>query len=213
MVRAILFDVDGVLFDSDQALVEAFQHSFRKFGFPSPHREDILVHAGKTGHSWIRALLPKSSLSLVDQVHDYHARIYAERFLPRQVKLMPNARETLLTLHALGIRQGVVTNMPRWILDMAFRRFQLEGLFDTLLSAEDLATPKPSGQPLRTALQELGIPAQKAFYVGDTAIDVLTARHAGVRVVLLNHPRNKSVGGAWRRIKALPELISLALKN
>lgn len=208
--RAVLFDVDGVLLDSDEALVQSFAHTFRKFGFPSPSRERILSQAGKTGVQWIRALLPAHSRNMAGRMQDYHAGLYAQRFLPRLARTMPGARESLLELRSAGVRTAVISNMWRWVLDSALRRFRLEGLFDAVISSEDVATPKPAGLPLRVALRSLGVPAEEALFVGDTGVDVLAGRHAGVKVALLGHKRNNGVKGAWRRLGSLRELPLLA---
>lgn len=210
MVRAVLFDVDGTLLDTDDALVQTFSHVFRKFGFPAPRREDIVRWAGKTGHRWLLELLPRHSRRLAPQMHELLVRSYAGRFLPQEGRLMEGARESVAALRAAGVRTAVITNMRKPVLAAALERFRLEGLFDALVTAEAAAAPKPAGLPLRVALRRLRVPPEEALFVGDTEVDVRAGRHAGVRVVLLNNARNTSVRGAWRRVDSLADLPALA---
>lgn len=209
LIRAVLFDVDGVLLESDEALVQAFTRTLMKFGFRKPTPQEVLRHSGLTGGQWLRALIPKHSHKRADEMHPYLARLYATRYLPQMARVMPGADEAIFELRRKGVKTAVITNMWRWVVDSVFRRFGLEKGFDTIVASDELPVSKPGGLPLRVALQQLGVHAEDALFIGDTETDVRAGRHAGVRVVLLNHSRNRNVRGAWRRIDSMAELPSI----
>ena len=98
----------------------------------------------------------------------------------RLIRLFPGMREALSMLHRAGYRLGVVTSKIR---DNALRELRtsgLEGLFDSLTSAEDVDRPKPDPEPVERARRSLDLPAADVLLVGDSLYDLQAGRAAGV---------------------------------
>jgi len=93
----------------------------------------------------------------------------------------PGIAEMLESLASRGTRLGVVTSKLGRGARGELERTGLLGYFSCLLGAEDVVRTKPDAEPLRRALETLGVHASAAIMVGDSAADVLGARAAGTR--------------------------------
>jgi phosphoglycolate phosphatase len=109
-------------------------------------------------------------------------RAHHPRVMHALTRLMPGAGRLLDRLHALGLRLGVCSNKPVAFTTALLESFGLAARFAVVLGPEDVPRPKPAPDMLRTALGRLGLLPSEALYVGDMAVDVATARAAGVDV-------------------------------
>jgi phosphoglycolate phosphatase len=91
----------------------------------------------------------------------------------------------LARLRSAGLEVGLVTNIGRPTIEAALCRFGLERAFDVVVTRNDVARAKPSGEGILKALALLGVPAGHALFVGDSLSDLAAARAAGVRVAIL----------------------------
>jgi phosphoglycolate phosphatase len=85
----------------------------------------------------------------------------------------------------MGLRLAVVSNIGSRALSAAVRDLGLGGLFDLVLSRNDVRFMKPDGDGLGRALDRLGVDPTRALFVGDSRTDILAARAAGVRVAVI----------------------------
>src|SRR5208283_5698369 len=82
----------------------------------------------------------------------------------------------------MGLKLGVLTTTPRKPLESVVKRFALQGYFDIMLAMED-AKSKPNPDGLEQIIREFGISKDECLYVGDSPIDVLTGKAAGVKTI------------------------------
>ena len=100
-------------------------------------------------------------------------------------RLRPGALETVAELHDRGVLVAVVSNIGRIALQPAIERFGLSDHLDLVVARDDVRFMKPDGEGLRRCLEQLGVVAAQALFVGDSRTDVLAARDAGVRVAIV----------------------------
>ncbi len=206
-IRAIVFDVDGVLVDSDAAIVRSFRHTLVKFGFKAPSDEEILVYGGLDVENWIRMLLPpkkRKDGELLKKMADYSVYHYRHIYLPVMVREKDGAKEVLEKLgkdYALGI----ATNNTREVVLKLFKVLEFNGYFKAIVAMDDVANPKPAPDPLLKAFSLLGCSAEEAVFVGDSQADLEAGRAAGVRTILVEGKANGKLP-ADARISSLHEL-------
>ncbi len=207
--RAVLFDVDGVLINSDEALHKVFSATLEEFGFgPRKHRQ-VLEFAGSDDVSWIKKLLPpraRRNKKLVAEMAEHAARLYEKTGIPKWIKPVEGVGTALRKLS--GLKLGVITNMRRRQLNHALERFGWKRFFRASVCFEDVKHKKPHPEPLLAAMKKLGANPGESLYVGDTAIDIEAARRAGTIAVLLTHARNKRIKAVYR-IDSMNELPAL----
>lgn len=194
-VRAVLFDLDGVLVDSARAWHRVVAEGAKRFGCPDVSWERFRPTFGQGPEADQRDFFP--GVELADIVRHYDAA------LPKElswVETMEGAPALLATLAREGIDRAVVTNTPR---ELALEVLETTGLLASVkvLAAAGEAAEKPAPDLIWLALERLGRDASEAVYVGDSESDRAAARAAGIFMVGLCRE-----GDA--RIDSLGELLS-----
>jgi len=175
---AILFDLDGTLIDSTRLILESYHHTMR-------------VHRGRTlpDAEWIEGLgTPlrvqfRRFTSDEDEVQRMIAT-YREWNLANHdamVRAFPGAPETVRDLRGAGAKLALVTSKNRLGVERGLAVCGFDGLFDALVTSDDLAASKPDPAPVRAALDLLGATADSTLFVGDSPHDIAAGRDAGTK--------------------------------
>ena len=209
--KVLLFDLDGTLCDTDEMLIQSFFALYKKYRPAKIRtREELIYFSG-----------PPIKKTLVDEFPDYSfEEIYKafqetsrELYLP-YVKAFDNEIETLKKLKEAGYLLGVVTNKGAPLTKYSLEVAHIDGLFDVVISADDVNAPKPSPMGINKALERLGIEDKgKVLYIGDNDIDYETATNAGTDAMLVTWgPREiKRVKDAKYAVSSYDELGGLLL--
>lgn len=179
-IRAVLFDLDGTLIDSTEAIVDCFFHTFDVLGVERPPRERIV--------SSISLTLENQFAQLIDHDPDECARIYREKYFrvgPDMTHLHEGAVEILEQCRAAGVRRGFVTSKLRAASELLLDHLGVLDHFEVRVGPEDVTNPKPHPEPLLKALGDLGVAPDEAVYLGDTPLDVRAAHAAGVPCIAI----------------------------
>ena len=209
--KVLLFDLDGTLCDSDEMLIQSFFALYKKYRpVKIRTREELIYFSG-----------PPIKKTLSDEFPDYpFEEIYkAFQVVSRElyrpyVKAFDKEIETLKKLREAGYLLGVVTNKGAPLTKYSLEVSHIDGLFDVVISADDVNAPKPSPLGINKALERLGIEDKgKVLYIGDNDIDYETASNAGVDAMLVTWgPREiKCVKAAKYAVSSYNELGGLLL--
>lgn len=180
-IRAILFDVDGTLVDSNEAHVDAWAVAFRQAGHPQ-ELDDIRLQIGKGGDLLVPSLLPKASEQERKAIAKTHGAHFKSAYLPH-IKPFPKARDLLQRVKDSGRKIVLASSAKKDELDHYIGLLDAEALVDAVTSADDVATSKPAPDIFDAALDKIGVEAGAAMAVGDTIYDVEAARGIGVATV------------------------------
>ncbi len=180
--EAVVFDLDGTLLDSIDDIRDSVNRSMRRLRLPEITREQAYQRVGNGSARLLELCLPggRSFPGFDGVVADYTAW-YADHCL---VSTRPfiGLTEVLEALVSRGVRCAVVSNKPEDAADRICRRF-FPGLLECTVGAGDGAPLKPAPDTTLAALARLGVPPERACYVGDTQVDVMTAKNAGMDMV------------------------------
>lgn len=183
-IRAVIFDCDGVMFDSRQANIRYYNHLLDHFGLPAMDEEQVsYVHAhaavDSIRHIFQGTLLFEKAVAVARNT-DYSPFIQEMIMEPGLVDL----------LHRLKPRLGlaVATNRSTTIQSV-LKSHGLAPYFDIVVSSLDVRHPKPDPESLFKILSFFGITPLEAFYVGDSPVDYETSRAAGVPFIAYKNPR------------------------
>ena len=177
--RAIIFDVDGTLFDTLPSLAAAANSVLVQAGFHEV-ATPLLRAALNEG---LRAMFRQSIAlqaspvepGLARQLEEEYMDQYMQRWLPA-APLFDHVHEALLALKALDMKLGICTNRDRASTDVLLMQAGIAGLFDIVVGMGDAPRPKPAADPLLMVLERMGIPAAAALLVGDSYMDASCAR-------------------------------------
>lgn len=176
--KAILFDVDGTLTDSEGLLVGALVETLEQLEIPLP---TIDLHALAMRNPKLRVLEALGVPEVDSALERWNCNL--KNRMP-QSKLFPGAADAVRSLHELGCALGVVTARTGAEVDVDPAMTPLAPLFSVRACAEDTAEHKPHPAPLLHCLRKLNLPAQEVLYVGDSPTDGAAARAAGMDFAL-----------------------------
>ncbi|MDI6854665.1 MAG: HAD-IA family hydrolase [Deltaproteobacteria bacterium] len=174
-IKAIIYDLDGVLIDSRAANAAFYNQILRNFGMPDITPEQLRQAQFLTSKEAVDLLFQGTPYQAAAQ--DYQSKVDNRPFLPL-ISLEPNVKETLARLRpAYGT--AIATNRGR-SLTLVLESLGLAAFFDVVVSSLDVVNPKPHPESLRLILRHFGINPQEAVYIGDAEADRSLAAGAGV---------------------------------
>jgi phosphoglycolate phosphatase len=183
-VQALLFDLDGTLIDSKRDLVQSVNATLRERGRAELPEDLVASYVGSGAPVLIgRALGGKASAEEQQSALKFFLAHYEEHKLDF-TREYPGVRETLEQLR--GAPMAVLTNKPVNISVRILEGLGLAEFFRAIYGGNSFATKKPDPLGANTILKELGIPAAQSALVGDSAVDVQTARNAGMTSAIVN---------------------------
>jgi 2-phosphoglycolate phosphatase len=185
---AVLFDLDGTLIDSAQDIVASVRCALEAVD-PAralPDAEDIVVQVGRPLEIILRELgYPDDPDTTRSFVEAYRKR-YAEHFNDHTA-LYPGVEETLQFLRDAGAKLALVTTKHQTQADFTVKACGLEKYFDYIHGWLEGRQHKPHPEPVQTALARLGIAPAGAMMVGDSELDIESARAAGVATCAVSY--------------------------
>ena len=180
---AVVFDNDGLLLDTESVWTRAEQDLFAARGLeftPADKHELVGTSAEIAGGILERRLdAPGQAEALIEELN---ALVVAE--LEHGVEAMLGARDLLEALRGRGTPIGLVSNSPRVFVDRSLQLAGFEAHFDVVLSAHEVAAPKPAPDPYLEACCRLGVePGPSVVALEDSPTGVAAARAAGLTVI------------------------------
>jgi len=180
-IKAVIYDCDGVLFDSFEANLTFYVQVMDHFGMPPLDRNDretmrvLHTYSNKD----VLAYLFKGDPRLAE-VRQFSASLDYRKLFPLMV-VEEGLRETLSALKG-RVDLAVCTNRAS-SMDLLLESFGLNGFFSCVMTAAKVTNPKPHPEPLLKVLDHYGISANQALFVGDSEVDRQAAEAAGVPFV------------------------------
>jgi len=201
MIEAVIFDIDGVLLDSREANIKWYQLLLKTSGYSVPSRKQVEGIFHLPMMDAIRVLANESSEEKVRKVWEM-GRGRKVRYPIELLKIPEHAGDVV---HRLGktYRLAIVTSRVRLGVEEFFRVSGLKKYFEVVVAYEDYTHAKPDPEPLLMAVERLGIKAEEAVYIGDTATDIEAASAAGMKIILYAHT---SLEGADFRVSSFREI-------
>ena len=179
----LIFDLDGTLIDSKLDLANSVNAMLGHMGMPVLTNETVYSYVGNGAPVLVRkALGPSASDADVSYALDYFLSYYREHMLD-YTHLYPGVREALERMREQGAAMAVLTNKP-----VRFSQAIVDGLgvadfFFQVYGGNSFETKKPEPTGARKLVEESGQPPESAWMVGDSAVDIRTARNAGIGAV------------------------------
>lgn len=180
---AILFDMDGTLIDSTDAIVGSIEESFHAHGLTPPSPDKIHSLVGHPLQEMFSMLdVPEELMEAT--IESY--RIHFRRLGPVHTKLLTGAREAVI-LASQFARTAIVTTKTGWYTRELIKDLKIDEYIETVVGYEDVKYPKPHPEPVLKALNDLNLLRNgnvregcMAYMIGDTFMDVSSARQAGI---------------------------------
>lgn len=180
--RAAIFDMDGTILDTLADLRESVNAALRREGFPERTTEEVRAFVGNGAARLIgRAVPAGTDEATTRRVLDFY-RPYYEAHAQIRTAPYPGVPEAMAALRAAGVKLAVVSNKPDGATRKLAARY-FPGVFDAVIGARDGVAVKPSPDLLAEAMNALGVRPEETVYVGDSDVDIATAKNAGTDVL------------------------------
>lgn len=179
-IKGVLFDLDGTLLDTYQLILSSFRHAVRQVLGRDIPDELLMAKVGQplVTQMWDFTDDPAEHDELFRAYTDYNAAVH-----DRLIGMFPGVREAVEKLRGAGCRVGVVTSKRREPALRGLACFDLGGLFEVVVGADDWPEHKPAPGPVRRGCDLLGLDARECAYVGDSPFDIQAGNAAGCTTV------------------------------
>ena len=175
---AIFFDLDGTVVDSLQDIVAVVNHTMRHFNLPERTTDALVPHLGWGVGNLIRKILPGLSEARTEEILAHYRSYYAlhagDKSRPFEGILPMMAR-----LKADGLVLAILSNKPDAALQPLAERY-FSGLVSLAVGELEGVRRKPHPDMVEAAARQLNVPLSRCLYVGDTEVDIDTAKNAGI---------------------------------
>jgi len=176
----IIFDLDGTLIDSKLDLAQSVNAARRYLGREPIDNHIVYSYVGNGAPILMRrAMGPETSEADVEKALAYFLNYYREHMLD-YTTLYPGVREGLDRIRDAGLKMAVLTNKPVRFSQAIVDGLGLGGHFFRVYGGNSFEQKKPHPIGIEKLRDEAGIEAERTLMVGDSAVDILTARNAGV---------------------------------
>ncbi len=178
LIRGIIFDFDGTLIDSYEAIGESLNHARAGFSLDPVSTEEV---RRLVGHG-LEQLIEQSIGA--DHVAE-GIRLFREKYdsiCRDQTTLLPQVKETIEELNRRGYQMGIATNKPSYFARPILNALEMDHLFEEVVGPNDVEKAKPDPEMLEMVMMRIGLGPDEVVYIGDMPLDVEAARRAGLPI-------------------------------
>lgn len=182
-VQAVLFDLDGVIVDSELLHVKALDLTCRHFGFVLLP-EDIVRFKGVTEEQAARHFINDNKLTAlkIAEFIAYKSKLYTQS-ITQELELIEGAVDFIKFCRASGWRIGLTTSALPENVESVLQKFQLASCFEAVVSGGEVTHSKPHPEPYLKTAKKLDIEPQHCLVIEDSVNGVRSGKSAGCRVI------------------------------
>ena len=202
-IKAVTFDCDGVMFDTAQANRVYYSRILQHFGQAAVTDEQFtFVHMHTVSESLAYLFPDEETLAAA---HEFRQSMDYRQYL-KYLTIEPHLIALLEKLRP-NIKTAIATNRTDTI-DRLLTEFNLNGYFDLIVTSSDVMRPKPHPEALHKVLDYFDLAPFQTIYIGDSRVDEMAARSAGIPLVAF---RNRELSSDYHinTLKELEELLDL----
>jgi phosphoglycolate phosphatase len=180
-IRLVIFDLDGTLVNAYPAIIQSFNYTMHKLGYPLQQDLAIRKAVGWGDKNLLQPFVKSKDLAKALRVYRQHHMIS----LAKESRLLPGAKRVLQYLKTQGYKLAVASNRPARFSRILLRQLKLKQYFNYMLCGDQLKYGKPHPEILHKIMRKFSLMAADTLYVGDMALDAEASRRAGVRSVIV----------------------------
>ena len=210
-IKLAIFDFDGTIMDTREAIVLAKQETMRQMGLPVADEQACAGTIGLSGKIGFQKLFPELSDEMLELCMQNYRRAFDDIKEKVPPTLFPGVIDTLDKLKEQGIMLTIATSRNGKSLREFLDQMKIAKYFSYLVAAEDTSLLKPNPEPVIKTLKDLSYSPEQALVIGDMPYDIQMGKSAGVYtcgVTYGNSDRNElREAGADFIIDSISELI------
>ncbi len=183
--KAVIFDLDGTILDTLEDLTASMNYALVSCGYPERSMWEIRSFVGNGIHMLIERAVPKGEPTVkIEKVfavfNDHYTVHCADNTKPYE-----GVVEVILSLRKQGIKTAVVSNKADYAVQVLCKQY-FNGLFDIAVGEKQGVGKKPCPDSVNEVMHELKLDRAKAIYIGDSEVDIQTAKNAGIECICVD---------------------------
>lgn len=182
MYKAVIFDLDGTLFDTLPDIQSVLNCTLQAFDLPKLCKEQVTRYIGNGARELVRLAIGKENEYRLDEILAHYKKAYAENDGSLS-RFFDGEEQVLSDLKGSGIKLAVFTNKPHAVAVATNEKYFAQYAFDCILGQTDDLPLKPAPDGVYKIVQALGVKTEDCLFVGDGETDILTAKNAGMDCV------------------------------
>lgn len=186
--QGVIFDMDGLLFDTEMLYYQANLKAAKEFGIPydfSTYKRYIGISDEEMFQGYHQSFDAVFGKETVDQMIDLSYVYIKQNFQSANVDLKPGAKELLAKLKELDIKIALASSNTRFFIDLLLAKAKITHYFDVIVSAEDVHFAKPDPEIFELAAKYLGTEKGQTLVLEDSKNGVLAAKAANIDVIMI----------------------------
>lgn len=183
-IRAVVFDKDGVLIDTEGEYDRRRRTFFAENGIDDSAFPDFYG----SNNAVIWGCVEPNDPARREELYQAFLARFADEPLRYSRFLVPGVADTLRALKGKGLLLGLASSSPHWCIDNFLADCGLTGIFDVVLSGEEVAAPKPAPDVYLAVMRALGVDQSQVLVVEDSSIGLRAAHDSGARVCSILPP-------------------------
>ncbi|MDD5172062.1 MAG: HAD family phosphatase [Candidatus ainarchaeum sp.] len=196
MIRAVLFDFDGVVVQSERLHMDSFLELLSPFGVNVSEERWYREFAGTGSRSIIERLAKEYNIKTdIGELVEKRKNLYEAKIRKGELRETPGVKAFLETIRKKGIKTAIVSGSHSSNVALAISTLGLDGLFDLIVSGDDIDIRKPDPGPFLHAAKKLDMKPSECLVIEDSYAGCESARRAGMRLVVVRSPASKGLYG------------------
>jgi beta-phosphoglucomutase len=184
MIKAVIFDMDGVLIDAKEWHYESLNDALKLFGYAVDRYDHLITYDGLPTKKKLEMIsidqgLPRSLHKLINELK----QIYTQEIILKQCKPVFTCEYALSRLKSEGYKLAVASNSIRITVEMMMEKAGLMPYLDLLLSNQDVKKAKPDPEIYLTAMERLGVSPEECLILEDNPHGLAAARASGANIM------------------------------
>lgn len=190
MIKAFVFDMDGVIIDSEPIHLEVAVEAMRSFG-GEPAEHELYEFVGVTNKAMWSTLKERHKLdATLEQLMARHQEYKMKRFSQENIEPIDGISDLLKKAVDRGLKIALATSSPRYFAEHILNNMGLMPCFDVLVTADDITRSKPDPEIYLKAAERLGVSPDFCVAVEDAELGIQSAKAAGMRVIAFQNPNS-----------------------
>lgn len=207
-IKAIIFDMDGVLIEAKDWHYKALNRALGLFGYQISRYDHLTTYDGLPTSKKLEMLslesgLPKELHKFINEMK----QIYTMEIVYAECKPQFVHEYALSKLKARGFKLAVASNSIRNTVEVMMEKSKLEGYLDQIISASDVIKPKPDPEIYLTSIAKLGLMPEECLIIEDNENGIKSARASGAHVLVVKDVHDVNLSNIESQIKQIEALM------
>jgi beta-phosphoglucomutase family hydrolase len=189
MIRAALFDMDGVIAETEHVHIEAEKQTLRKYDVQITE-DELHLYTGTTAKQMFMELIAKYKLDTTFEKIFKEKEQIMFKLLEKDTQPVKGVIELLCKLQEKHVKLAVASSSHRRLVQYVLKKLEITELFDSIITAEDVAHGKPDPEIFLKSAKRLKVSPAECLVVEDAKLGVEAAKQAGMKCLGYRNPHS-----------------------